>query len=556
MGTDLSAAITSMIEEKGISQDLVLTTIESFLKAAYKRKYGTDDNAVVKFNDDFSNVELFAKKEIVDDEHFYEEMFEIPIEDAKKLDADCEIGDVLLIPIDINKEFDRISVQSAKQKAHQDFRDIQKDSIYSEFKTKEGQLIIGYYNRQVRGDIFVDIGSTEGILPRRFQSPRETYGQDEKIKCFVEKVEKGDRGVRVVLSRTSPELVKQLFDLEVPEIANGQIEINAIAREAGFRTKVAVSSNTPDIDPVGACVGLKGNRIQTVINELEGEKIDILHYDSNPINFIKNALSPAQVQDVIILDRLTYRAVAIVDESQLSLAIGRGGTNVKLAKKLCDWKIDVKTPEQFGEMDIADTARQRAESFFAPTFDLDTPDAEGEEEIVATAHEDEIVSPETETSPEEVTAPEAETEAVPEEIVESGIDEEELELSTLPIAKNLIQKLQFHDIYTVEEYVNLSLQDFKEFGDFSDEDLASIQSVIEQYVDIVDEEEEPEEVEYKCPNCGHPVTIDMTECPNCGTGLAFETVEEAEEETEEADETESTEEDTTPDEETNEENEE
>ncbi|MCH3916259.1 MAG: transcription termination factor NusA [Spirochaetia bacterium] len=525
MGTDLSNAINSMIEEKGISKDLVLATIENFLKAAYKRKYGTDENAVVKFSDDLNTVELFARKEIVDDDNYYEEMFEIPIEEAKKLDADCEVGDVLLIPIDIDREFDRISVQSAKQKAHQDFRDIQKDAIYSEFKTKEGQLIIGYFNRQVRGDIFVDIGSTEGILPRRFQSPRESYQQDEKIKCYVEKVEKGDRGVRVILSRTSPELVRQLFELEVPEIANHQIEIKAIAREAGIRCKVAVASNNIDIDPVGACVGLKGNRIQTVINELEGEKIDILHFDPNPVNFIKNALSPAQVQDVIILDRLTYSAVAIVDESQLSLAIGRGGTNVKLAKKLCDWKIDVKTPEQFNDLELTDVARQKAESLFAPAFD--------DEQLVAGDEQ-------MEQQPQEEKQEVGETDdLVPagrvEEGQESGIDEDELELASLPIDKNLVMKLQFHDIYTVEEYVNLTPNDFAQFGDFTQEDLDSIQSVIEQYVDIVDEEEETEQVEYKCPNCGYTITPDMTECPNCGTGLAFETIEDTKEEDEAVD---------------------
>lgn len=499
MPSKIGDAIVKMVES-GISQDLVIATVEDILKAAYKRKYGSDENAVITFNDDLSSVELSARKQVVDEDNYYNELTEISLEEAKEFNDDAEIGDIILIPLDINKEFDRISVQSAKQKAHQSFRDIQKDAIYSEFKGKEGLLINGYFNRQVRGDIYVNIGSTEGILPARLQSPRESYGQEEKIKCYVEKVEKGDRGVRVILSRTSPELVKQLFELEVPEIGQGLVEIVSVSREAGYRTKVAVRSSNSDIDPVGACVGLRGVRIQTIIKELEGEKIDVLNYDGNPVNFIINALTPAQVIDVVITDRLTYRAIAIVDESQLSLAIGKGGLNVKLAKKLCDWNIDVKTPAEFQAMNIQTDARQRAEAFFNDNEEV------SEEEFT---NEDEVVAQEEERP--------------------TGISEDEIALSELPIDEKIVQKLQFHDIYTVEEYVNLDESEIAEFGDFSEEELKSLKEVILQYVDIVEEDEEGEEVEYLCPNCGHKITVDMSECPNCGTGLAFETVEEEEE---------------------------
>jgi N utilization substance protein A len=491
MPSDLGDAIKRIVES-GISEDLVITTVEDFLKAAYKRKFGSDENAVISFNDDLSSVELSSRRMVVDEDNYYNTLIEISLEEAKEFNEEAEIGDVILIPIDINKTFDRISVQSAKQKAHQSFRDIHKDSIYSEFKSKEGCLINGYFNRIIRNDIFVNIGSTEGILPSRYQSPRESYGQDDKIKCYVERVEKNDKGVRVILSRTSPELVRYLFELEVPEIGQGQIDVMNVAREAGYRSKVSVKTNNQDIDAVGACVGLKGNRIQTIIKEIEGEKIDVINYDPNPVNYIMNALTPAQVIDVVITDRLTYRAIAIVDESQLSLAIGKGGLNVKLAKKLCDWNIDVKTPAEFQGMDFVNVAKERAESFFIT----------GEEEAYVDENQPEVA-------------------------LNTGIDDDEIQFAEIDLDSNIAAKLQFHDIYTIEEFVNLSDSEIEAFGDFSKEELDAINTIILQYVDIVEETEE-DEYEYKCPNCGHTITVDMSECPECGTGLAFETVDEEE----------------------------
>ncbi|MDY4609432.1 MAG: transcription termination factor NusA [Sphaerochaetaceae bacterium] len=483
MSSELGEAIRSMVAEKGISQELVISTIEDILRAAYKRKFGTDENAVIEFNDDYSDVTLSARKTIVDDDDYYNEVTEIPMSDAEELHEGCEIGDELLVPISL-QEFDRISVQSAKQRAHQSFRDIQKDTLYSEFKAKEGQMIIGYYQRESNGDIFVDLGTTEGILPRRNQSSREVYRKNDKIKCYVERVEKAERGVRVVLSRTSPELVRLLFEMEVPEIYDHSIEIYKIVREAGYRTKIAVYSHRDDIDPVGACVGLKGIRIQTIMREIEGEKIDILKYDPNPTTFIRNALSPAEVRNVIVVDKDTYHALAIVDENQLSLAIGKQGLNVRLANKLCDWLIDVKTEAQFSEMDIATDARERADALFSDDGYVEGSEAEPE------------------------------------------VDEGEIQLSDLPIDKNLLNKLQFHDIYTVEEYVNLSEAEIRELGDITDDEIKQLHDILVQYVDIVEEEhvEEPE-MQFTCPECGHPVTPEMQTCPNCGVGLSFEEVD-------------------------------
>ena len=499
MATDLGDAIRSMVAEKNISEDLVLNTIEEILRAAYKRKYGTEENAVIEFSDDYSSVELSARRKIVDDDNWYNEVTEIALTDAKEINEDCEIGDELLIPVDM-KEFDRISVQSAKQRAHQSFRDIQKDTLYSEFKAKEGQLIIGYFRRQVpNGDIYVDIGSTEGLLPRRNQSSRESYGSNDKIKCYVENVEKAERGVRVVLSRTSTELIRHLFEVEIPEIAQNQIDIIKIVREAGYRTKVAVASRNDEIDPVGACVGLKGNRIQTIMGEIEGEKIDILRYDTNPLNYIRNALSPAQVKDVVVLDKNIFHAVAIVDESQLSLAIGKQGLNVRLANKLVDWIIDVKTQAQFNELDIATEARSRAESFFGQPEEFNLVNDFADQFPPAVAGMEEV-------------APALE---------ESLVDEDEIALSDLPMDAQLLKKLQFHDVYSVEEFINLTPDDFTFFADLSEEEIIAIKDTINEYVDIV-EDEEDEVTEYACPSCGSAITIDMTVCPSCGTGLAFE----------------------------------
>jgi len=495
MATEIGDAIRSMVAEKNISEELVISTIEDILRAAYKRKFGTDENAVIEFSEDYTSVELSGRRQIVDDDNWYNEVTEIPLSEAKEIHEDCEIGDELLIPVDL-KEFDRISVQSAKQRAHQSFRDIQKDTLYSEYKAKEGQLIIGYYRRQVQnGDIYVDIGTTEGLLPRRNQSSRESYGNNDKIKCYVEKVEKAERGLKVILSRTSGELIRKLFEVEVPEIAQNQIDIIKIVREAGYRTKVAVASRNDDIDPVGACVGLKGNRIQTIMSEIEGEKIDILRYDPNPLNYIRNALSPAQVKDVVVVDKNIYHAVAIVEDSQLSLAIGKQGLNVRLANKLVDWMIDVKTQAQFDEMDIAKEARSRAESIFRD---------EG------TFFDEEGMAP--------VEMPVEEVGMVSEE---SFVDEDEIALSELPLDQQLLSKLQFHDVYSVEEFINLTEEDLASFSDLSEEEIIAIKDTINEYVDIVEDEVEGE-TEYVCPNCGSSITEDMTVCPSCGTGLVFE----------------------------------
>lgn len=389
MSAQMAEAIRQLVQEKGIDEDLVFSMIEETLKAAYKRKFGTNENAVVSFTDDHTDVSIYSRKTIVDG--VYNPVIEIELEEAIELDPDCEIGDELLIEVD-PREFDRISVQSAKQTAHQSIRDIQKDTLYSEYKDKVGEIIIGYFQRERNGNIYVDLGKVEGILPKKFQSPREVYRQNDRIKAFITEVKKTPSGLQIVLSRTDPDFVRRVMELEIPEVYDRTVEIQKIVREPGYRTKVAVFSNRDDVDPVGACVGLKGVRIQAVIRELEGEKIDILKYDEDPHVFIKNALSPAEVNDVVIVDVEKRSAIAIVSEPQFSLAIGKQGLNVRLANRLVDWSIDVKTDEQFAEMDLSADFRLAANNLFSDVEEIvsvaDLPEIT--EEILSVLRSNEI----------------------------------------------------------------------------------------------------------------------------------------------------------------------
>ena len=497
--SELSEAIRSMVEEKGISQELVLDTIRQTLLATYRRKFGTDENAEVTFAEDLSSVELAARKVVVDEDNYYHEATEIPLDEARELVEDAEIGDELLIPID-PKTFDRISVQTGKQRAQSAIREIQKGELMQEFKGKVGEIINGYVQGEKDGDLIIDLGKTSGYLPRKNQSPKEFYQKGDKIRVFVESVkpdERSDKNIRVVLSRVSTEFVKKLFELYVPELVSKDpsIEIMNIVREAGYRTKVAVAPRKVDADAVGTCVGLKGNRIQLIMREMDDERIDVIKWDPNPLEYIANALSPAKVTQVYVIDQAKKQAVAIVDESQLSLAIGKQGMNVKLVNRLCDWMVNVMTQDQFAEMDVFKEARDKAESFFRD-----------------------------------------EDEGAVEQPVAEGEEEGEMMLTDLPIDARLIDKLHFYDIWSVEEFINLTDEDLAgmhEAGhDLSQDDVDRINEIIRENVDIIEDEVEGEEGEetFACPNCGHPLTYGMTECPKCHVGISFEEVEEENEE--------------------------
>ncbi|GAB4221596.1 MAG: transcription termination factor NusA [Spirochaetales bacterium] len=495
MASDLADAIRMLVQEKGISEDLVKKTIEDFLLAAYKKKFGTMENAVVRFSEDGSEVTVFARKRIVDDDELEDPVLEISLSEAKELNEDSEIGDELLIEIS-PREFDRVAVQTAKQKARQTLREIQKDTLYSEYKDKVGEIIIGYYQRERNGNIFVDLGKTEGLLPKKYQSPRETYHPNDRIKALIYEVNKTPSGLQIILSRTHTDFVKRIFELEVPEIYDKTVEIYKIVREPGYRTKIAVYSTREDVDPVGACVGLKGVRIQAIVRELEGEKVDILKYDTDPRVFIRNALSPAEVSQVIILDEGKRQALAVVPDNQLSLAIGKQGMNVRLANRLADWTIDVKTESQFAEMDISAETKRAVSALFGEI---------GEEE-----------------------------------------EEEEIAfISELPnIPEAIVEKLKSHNIELIEDLIELSNEELLKM-ELTSEEIHTLRSILAETIEIVQEEPSPEETEgsqeatqpdtaetevaYECPECGAAITLDMTTCPNCGVGLSFEIEEEEEE---------------------------
>ena len=466
MSSQMAEAIQQLTQDKGISEDLIKKMIENALVAAYKKKFGTDENAVVKFADDLSDVSIYSRKVIVDG--VYDPVVEIELEDALKLSEDCEIGDEIDILVD-PKEFDRVSIQTGKQTAHQRLRDIQKDSLYVEFKDKVGEIITGTYQRERNGNIYVDVGRIEAILPKKFQSPREVYTKNDRIRALVKEIRKNTTGLQLVLSRTDPDFVRRILELEVPEIV----------REPGYRTKIAVTSTKDEVDPVGACVGQKGVRIQNVIHELEGEKIDVLKYDPDPAVFIQNALSPAEVLDVIILDKTKKQALAVVNESQFSLAIGKQGLNVRLANKLADWNIDVKTEDQCEEIEaLSAEARKAADELF------------NTEEIEINKIED---------------------------------------LPNVDI--NVAEILKAHGIEKIEDYLDAyDKGEIAKIEGLSEEKIAELQSIIESVVEIVEEQPQDEEYEqaseeeetYVCPECGHPITTDMTKCPNCGVELSFE----------------------------------
>jgi len=350
----IANAVREFSQEKGVSKDLIHKTIESALYAAYKKTYGTDENAVVEFSEDQS-VRLFSKKKIV--EEVEDPVLEISLKEALEFNEHSEISDSLLIEIDPHS-FNRIAILTAKQNAVQMIRRTKRDALYIEYSNKIGDMVVGYYQRERNGTIYVDLGNTEGILPKKFQSPRESYQQGDRLKVLIYKVEKTNSELQIIVSRTHPEFVLRIFELEVPEVYDRTVEIVKIAREPGYRTKLMVRSSRSDVDPVGACVGVKGSRILSIIRELVGEKIDIIKYSTDPREFIKDALAPASVKSVFILNEAKRQALVVVSKDQLSLCIGKMGLNVRLANRLVDWNIDIKTEEQFAETDLSSLPRR------------------------------------------------------------------------------------------------------------------------------------------------------------------------------------------------------
>jgi len=365
-----TSTIAQIAEEKGISSKKVIETIETALAAAYKKEYGERGQIIKsKLNSKTGKAEFWQVKMVVDEKMIYsdeeleglkekrtkgEELEEekkirfnperhIMLKEAKKIKPDIKLEEELKIPLKPKEDYGRIAAQTAKQVILQKIREAEREAILDEYKSKEGEVISGVVQRIEGNNVFLNIGKTLGILPREEQIPREFYKPGQRLKVYILKIEETSRGPIIFLSRAFPKLISKLFELEVPEISAGQVEIRAIAREPGSRAKIAVASTEEGVDPIGAAVGQKGTRVLVITNELGGEKIDIIEWEEEPEKFIANALAPANVLEVKIGEK--NKALVIVQEDQLSLAIGKDGQNVRLAAKLTGWKIDVRSPE-------------------------------------------------------------------------------------------------------------------------------------------------------------------------------------------------------------------
>lgn len=505
---NLTGEINAMMLERDMKFPEVTSLIRDMLRSAYKRKFGTDENVKIKFYEDTKHnyfVEIFAKKEVVNEEDYYNAVTQIPLDEALEFageDSGIDVGDSLEISLD-PKTFEYSAVQSAKQRGQVVSREITDDKTYYKAKQMEFTLIKGELKKLSRtNDWLVDIGFGEenmAVFPVRGQSPRETYELGDSIRFFVEKVDKGEeeqvkdpktgkirkkkRGVKIYLSRSSKEFVKALLEGQLrEELDNGSVVIKAISRQPGVRTKIAVDTKKSDCDPVGTTVGKDGVKIKTVMNELEGEKIDIIRYNADPIVFIANALVPARVERVLEIDPQSKYAIAIVDDSQQGLAIGQGGVNVKLAKALCDWVIDVKTKTQFNEMDQTMLIHETVGSLFKEGNAVADGEAAGEETI----SNDRL-----------------------------GIEEGETPISDCGFAPALVEKLHNIDIWSIEEFFEYSNDELLERG-LSQDEIDTVRSNVE----IVTEDEESDT--FECPVCHKLVPTTSTVCPHCGAEFEFE----------------------------------
>ena len=343
--SDIKRVVDQVSRDRGIDRDVLIKALEEALRSAARKRFGNKADIEVQYNEEISEIEVFQFKEVVDT--VVEPELEISLKEGRKLDPDCEVGDSLGTKMDIST-FGRIAAQSAKQVIIQKMKDAERDAVYTAFVDRKGELINGIVQRLDRGDIIVNLGTTEGILPVREQVPRESYRRGDRVRAFIVEVLYETRGPQIVLSRTHPNFLIQLFKTEVPEIAEGIVSIMAVAREPGVRSKIAVSSNDSDIDPVGACVGMKGSRVQNVVQELRGEKIDIIPWHVDSAKFVCNALSPAEISRVII-DEENRAMEVIVPDDHLSIAIGKRGQNVRLASKLTKWHLDVISETKYSQ---------------------------------------------------------------------------------------------------------------------------------------------------------------------------------------------------------------
>ncbi len=480
-----------LAEEKDISIDLLKEVIESTMILALKKKYGNDTNFHINF-DERNNPTVYRAVNVV--ENVGDEKKEISLEEAKKLDGDINLGDEVLILVDHVEEFGRIESTVAKTTFFQKISELEKNIIYNEFKRRENQLVNGYFQRENRGNIYVNLGKTEGVLLRKDQSPREHYSVGDRIRAYIYKVDNDRTGhPTVYLTRSKGDFIKKLFELEIPEIADGTIEIKNIVRQPGLKIKMAVISNKPEVDPVGACIGQKGIRIQSIIKEIEGEKIDVVKWSKDIREYIAEAISPAKPIRIIITDPENKEAMIIIPDEQLTLALGRSGYNVKLASQLTGYSFDLKT-----ETDIKENPELLKD--LIPIS-----------QIFADASE--------------------ETEKTEEFVQEEGKELASNLYSLSGIDKEIIETLINNNINSIEELYSMSAEEIIEKTNLDKNIVDEIINTLKEVVTVVESDEEGyetteevvEEIEvYECPNCGSTITEDMSKCPKCGVELSFE----------------------------------
>jgi len=383
MKSDFLIAITQIAAEKNLPKEVVLQAVETALISAYKKDSEVTGNIVVRIDRNNGNVLVFSQKAVV--EEVEDERVDISLKEARRIRPDAQLGDILEFEV-TPASAGRIAAQTAKQVVLQRLREAEREMVYEEFSNREGDIVSGVIQRVDARQVIVDLGKTEGVLPPNEQVRTEHYRPGTRMKFYLLEVHKSARGPQLMLSRTHKNLLKRLFELEVPEIYKGTVEIKSIAREPGYRSKVAVSARQEGVDPVGSCVGLRGIRIQNIVNELGGERIDVVQWDTNPARFVANALSPAQVSGVSVSQEDNTASVVVPDR-QLSLAIGKEGQNARLAAKLTGWRIDIKSESAVHEAPAA-VVTEKAPAEVAAAQPAEQPiEAAAPEEVAAEAAE-------------------------------------------------------------------------------------------------------------------------------------------------------------------------
>ena len=385
MNAELLRLIDQISREKGIEKETLVEAISLAILSAGRKRFGLAENLTVRLDEQTGAIALCFEKAVVEASDLEDDTLQIDLEDARLIRADATPGDTVEVPHEL-EDFGRIAAQTAKQVIIQKVREAERDMVYREFKHRQGDLVNGIVTRVEReGNLMVDLGKTEALLPRREQSFREVFKRGDRIRAHIIEVKRSSSGPQVILSRTHPVFLMRLFEMEVPEIYEGIIEIKAAARDASGRAKIAVMSHDKDIDPIGACVGMRGMRVQSVVQELRGEKIDIVQWTEDAVQFVHNALSPAKVVRIEVHEEEKTMQV-LVAEDQLSLAIGKRGQNVRLAAKLTNWKIDIRNAQEAEADSERQEALRIAESVFQPIRAEGEDDAEaGEQQDVSAA---------------------------------------------------------------------------------------------------------------------------------------------------------------------------